>query len=185
MKSSTEEEQGKSTQWFVNFLKCPPGRKAVLKQLPKSGFKAKLPRSSPPHRHKSWNANVTGREKWKLQINNWARPPHCPPFQIHTALLANPPEGSLLWNESMQRAQISKSQDSHVSQSQPSDRFNSGPADFTQTSVLLPLSVHPFFVVFHIAKNTELNSKTIMTNTNTNVTNTNRENRNPLTSVAP
>lgn len=81
MKSLTEEEQSKSTQRFVNFSKCPPGRKAVLKQLPKQGLKAKLPRSSPPHRHKSWNANVTGREKWKLQINKRARLPHCPCFK--------------------------------------------------------------------------------------------------------
>lgn len=53
MKSLTEEKQSKSTELFVNFPNCPPDRKAVLKQLPKPELKAKLPRSSPPHRHKS------------------------------------------------------------------------------------------------------------------------------------
>lgn len=153
MKSLTEEEQSKSTQWFVNFPNCPPGRNTVLKQLPKPGLKPKLPKSSPPHRHKSWNANVTGREKWKLQINSRARPSP-PPFQIQTALLAKPPEGSLLWNENMQRAQISKSQDSHGHQSQLSGRFNSGPAEFTQTGVLMPLSLLPF-LLFSILPRTQ------------------------------
>lgn len=110
MKSLTEEEQSKNTQWFVNFPNCPPGRKAVLKQLPKPELKAKLPRSSPPH---STNHEM---QTWQAERseNHKSTAGQDPPstFQIHPALLANPPEGSLLWNENMQRAQISKSQDS-------------------------------------------------------------------------
>lgn len=135
MKSPTEEVHCKSTLVF-KLPNCTPGSRTGLKQL----YAPAWMQNGQGHHHNTGTNH-------KIQRGQAERSENCKPttgqdpplFQIQTALLAHSPKGSLLWNENTQGEQLFKSQDSCMNQSEPLGRFNSGPAGFTQTQVLLTL----------------------------------------------